>query len=332
MHPTTMQSHWMHLAEENCRLEQRTVPVPTPGANQVLLRLHAASLNRGEFIAGHGLHGKPGAKAIGMEGAGEVIALGEGVSSVKVGDKVMGRCAGAFSEYAVMDLREVMAMPANLSWGEAASIPLASLVVYDMLVQQGGLIKEEWLLINGVSSGVGVTALQMAKALGAKVMGTSGSADKLARLKPQGLDLALHTRKADFYDAVMQATGGKGVNLVVNTVGGSVFAESIRCLAFQGRHATVGYVDGVLNADIDLEVLHGKRLRLFGVSNKQRSPEQRAQPIPGFVADILPHIAAGRIKPMVDKVFPFAQMAQAKAYMESNQQVGKIVLSITNES
>jgi NADPH:quinone reductase len=332
MHPTTMQSHWMHLTEENCSLEQRTVPVPTPGANQVLLRLHAASLNRGEFIAGHGLHGKPGAKAIGMEGAGEVIALGEGVSSVKVGDKVMGRCAGAFSEYAVMDLREVMAMPANLSWGEAASIPLASLVVYDMLVQQGGLIKEEWLLINGVSSGVGVTALQMAKALGAKVMGTSGSADKLARLKPQGLDLALHTRKADFYDAVMQATGGKGVNLVVNTVGGSVFAESIRCLAFQGRHATVGYVDGVLNADIDLEVLHGKRLRLFGVSNKQRSPEQRAQPIPGFVADILPHIAAGRIKPMVDKVFPFAQMAQAKAYMESNQQVGKIVLSITNES
>ncbi len=327
-----MQSHWMHLTDDNCTLEQRTVSVPTPGPNQVLLRLHAASLNRGEFIAGHGLHGKPGAKAIGMEGAGEVVALGDGITSVKLGNKVMGRCAGAFSEYAVMDLREIMQMPANLSWGEAASIPLTSLVVYDMLVQQGGLLRDEWLLINGVSSGVGVTALQMAKALGAKVMGTSGSADKLARLKPQGLDLALHTRKADFYDAVMQATDGKGVNLVVNTVGGSVFAESIRCLAFQGRHATVGYVDGVLNADIDLEVLHGKRLRLFGVSNKQRSPEQRAQPIPGFAANILPHIAAGRIKPMVDKVFPFAQMAQAKAYMESNQQVGKIVLSITNES
>jgi NADPH:quinone reductase-like Zn-dependent oxidoreductase len=323
----TMQSHWMHLTDDNCTLEVRTVPVPTPSANQVLLHLHAASLNRGEFIAGHGLHGKPGAKAIGMEGAGEVVALGEGVSSLKLGDKVMGRCAGAFSEYAVMDLREVMRMPANLSWEEAASIPLTSLVVYDMLVQQGKLAKDEWLLINGVSSGVGVAALQMAKALGAKVMGSSGSADKLARLKPLGLDVALHTRVADFYDAVMQATGSKGVNLVVNTVGGGVFAESIRCLAFQGRHATVGYVDHVYKAEIDIETLHSRRLTLFGVSNKQRSPEQRAQPIPGFVADILPHIAAGRFKPLVDKVFPFAQMAEAKAYMESNQQVGKIVLS-----
>jgi NADPH:quinone reductase len=323
----TMQSHWMHLTDDNCTLEVRTVPVPTPSANQVLLHLHAASLNRGEFIAGHGLHGKPGAKAIGMEGAGEVVALGEGVSSLKLGDKVMGRCAGAFSEYAVMDLREVMRMPANLSWEEAASIPLTSLVVYDMLVQQGKLAKDEWLLINGVSSGVGVAALQMAKALGAKVMGSSGSADKLARLKPLGLDVALHTRSADFYDAVMLATGSKGVNLVVNTVGGGVFAESIRCLAFQGRHATVGYVDHVYKAEIDIETLHSRRLTLFGVSNKQRSPEQRAQPIPGFVADILPHIAAGRFKPLVDKVFPFAQMAEAKAYMESNQQVGKIVLS-----
>jgi NADPH:quinone reductase len=323
----TMQSHWMHLTDDHCTLEVRTVPVPTPGANQVLLRLHAASLNRGEFIAGHGLHGKPGAKAIGMEGSGEVVALGECVTSVRLGDKVMGRCAGAFSEYAVMDLREVMRMPANLSWAEAASIPLTSLVVYDMLVQQGKLAKDEWLLINGVSSGVGVAALQMAKALGAKVMGSSGSADKLARLKRLGLDVALHTRGADFYDAVMQATGSKGVNLVVNTVGGSVFAESIRCLAFQGRHATVGYVDHVYKAEIDIETLHSRRLTLFGVSNKQRSPEQRAQPIPGFVADILPHIAAGRFKPLVDKVFPFAQMAQAKAYMESNQQVGKIVLS-----
>ena len=326
-----MQSHWMHLTDEDCTLEQRTVPVPTPGPNQVLLRLHAASLNRGEFIAGHGLHGKPGAKAIGMEGAGEVVALGDGVSSVKLGERVMGRCAGAFAEYALMDLREVMQVPVNLSWSQAACVPLTALVVYDMLVLQGRLVKDEWLLINGVSSGVGVAALQMAKALGAKVMGTSGSADKLARLKPLGLDVALHTRRADFHAPVMQTTDGKGVNMVVNTVGGTVFAESIRCLAFQGRHATVGYVDGVLKSEIDIEALHAKRLSLFGVSNKQRSPEQRAHAIPRFVADILPHIAAGRIEPLVDKVFPFTQMAQAKSYMESNQQVGKIVLAIVSE-
>lgn len=324
-----MQSYWMQMTADHATLELRDIPQPEPGAGQVLVRLHAASLNRGEFIAGHGLHGKSGsAKAVGMEGAGEVVGLGAGVNSLKVGDRVMGRCPGAFSEYALMDVREAMIMPASLSWEEAASIPLTFLVVYDMLVLQGRLAADEWLLINGVSSGVGVAALQTAKALGAKVIGTSGSADKLARLKPLGLDVGLCTRSADFYDAVMQVTGGKGVNLVVNTVGGSVFAENVRCMAFQGRLATVGYVDGVLKAEIDIEALHARRLTLFGVSNKLRTPEQRAAAVPGFVADVMPAIAAGRIKPLVDRVFPFGELAAAKAHMESSQHLGKIVLSM----
>jgi NADPH:quinone reductase-like Zn-dependent oxidoreductase len=266
-----------------------------------------------------------------MEGAGEVVKLGADVSRLKLGDRVMGRCPGAFSEYAVMDLREAMVMPANLSWEQAASVPLTFLVVYDMLVLQGRLAADSWLLINGVSSGVGVAALQTAKALGAKVIGTSGSAGKLARLQPLGLDVGLCTRAADFHDAVMQATGGKGVNLVVNTVGGSVFAESVRCMAFQGRHATVGYVDGVLKAEIDIEALHARRLTFFGVSNKQRTPEQRAQAVPGFITDVVPAIAAGRIRPLVDKVFPFEQLAEAKAHMEASGHLGKIVLAIPGE-
>ncbi len=135
------------------------------------------------------------------------------------------------------------------------------------------------------------------------------------------------TRKADFYDAVIQATGGHGINLVVNTVGGSVFAENMRCMAFQGRLATVGYVDGVLKAEIDIEALHAKRLTLFGVSNKLRTPEQRATTLPGFIADILPVLADGRIKPLVDRVFAFDQLPQAKACMEANQHVGKIVVT-----
>ena len=324
-----MQSYWMQMSNDHSTLDVRDMPPLTPGPGQVLVRMQAAGLNRGEFIAGHGLHGTTvGAKAIGMEGAGEVVALGGGVSNFKPGDRVMGRCPGAFAEYALMDVRETMQVPANLSWEEAACIPLTFLVVYDMLVVQGRLLPHEWMLVNGVTSGVGVAALQTAKALGAKVMGTSGSPEKLAKLKPLGLDVALCTRGADFYDAVMQTTAGKGVNLVVNTVGGSVFAESVRSMAFQGRLATVGYVDGVLKAEIDIEALHARRLTLFGVSNKQRTAEQRAQAVPGFINDVLPAIAAGRIKPLIDSVFTFDRLAEAKAHMQANLHVGKIVLTM----
>ena len=177
------------------------------------------------------------------------------------------------------------------------------------------------------SSGVGVAALQAAKALGANVIGTSGSAEKLNKLKSLGLDLAIHTRKGDFHDAVMKATDGKGANLAVNTVGGSVFAECVRSLGFEGRLAIVGYVDGVLKSEVDLEAVHAKRLRIFGVSNKLRNAEQRASTVRGFVADFLPLFASGRIRPLIDRVFPFAELPAAKAYMESDAHVGKIVIN-----
>jgi NADPH:quinone reductase len=322
-----MQSYWMQMTDTDTVLEQRDSPVPEPGPRQLLVRMHAAGLNRGEFLLGHGLHGKPGTwKAIGGEGAGEVVSVGAEVTSFKPGDRVMGRCAGAFSEYALMEAAEAMMVPPGLSWEQAASIPLTFLVAYDMLVLQGRLKRDEWLLINGVSSGVGVASLQLGKMLGARVIGTSGSADKLAALKPLGLDVALCTRKPDFAAAVIDATGHHGADLIVNTVGGTLFAENIRTLAFEGRLATVGYVDGVVHAEIDLEVLHAKRLTLFGVSNKLRTKEQRAAAVPRFVAEVMPHFAAGRIKPQIDQVMDFARLSDAKARMEAGTHVGKIVL------
>ena len=322
-----MKSYWMQIVDGKIQLELRDTPRPEAGPGQVLVRVRAAGLNRGEFIIGHTLQKGGSAKAAGMEAAGEVAACGAGVSGFEPGDRVMGRCAGAFAEYALMDQREAMAMPARLNWEEAASIPLTALVVHDMLVLQGYLQPGQWLLIPGVSSGLGVTALLMAKALGAKVIGTSGSRDKLDRLKGLGLDLGLCTRRPDFHDAVMQATGGKGVNLVVNAVGGSMFAESMRCLAFQGRLAVVGYVDGVLKAEIDLDALHAKRLTLFGVSNKLRNADMKAEFVPHFKAQILPMLNDGRIVPVVDRVLPFEQLAEAKAIMEAGQHMGKIVLA-----
>lgn len=322
-----MQSYWMQMTDTDTVLELRDSPVPTPDARQLLVRMHATALNRGEFLLGHGLHGQPGSwKAIGGEGAGVVVAVGAEVTGFAPGDRVMGRCPGAFSEYAVMEAAEAMHMPANLSWEQAASVPLTFLVAFDMLVLQGHLKAGEWLLINGASSGVGVASLQLAKALGANVIGTSGSAEKLEALKPLGLDVALHTRAADFAPAVKQATGERGAHLIVNTVGGTVFAENIRALAFEGRLATVGYVDGVVHAEIDLEALHAKRLTLFGVSNKLRTKAQRAAAVPRFVAEVVPLLAAGRIEPRIDQVMDFAQLKEAKARMEAGAHIGKIVL------
>ena len=327
-----MQSYSMQTIDGRTTLELREAAMPEPGPQQILVRMRAASLNRGEFIAGHGLHKAGTAKAIGMEGAGEIVKLGESAVSWKIGERVMGRCPAAFADYALMHVREAIPIPVSLDWKEAAAVPLVFMVVYDMLVIQGKLAPGEWALVTGVASGVGVAALQLAKALGAKVIGTSGSQNKLDRLKVLGLDLGLCTRAADFYGAVMQATDGKGVNLVVNTVGGSVFAECVRTMGFQGRLATVGYVDGVLKGEIDIEALHARRLTLFGVSNKLRTPEQRAQPIPGFIADVLPIIAAGGIRPVIDKVYPFAQLAAAKAHMEANLHLGKIVIAMPSSA
>ena len=304
-------------------LELREAPAPEPGTGQLLVRMRAASLNRGEFILGHGLQKAGTSKAIGAEGAGEVI---RGAGAFKPGDRVMGRCAGAFSEQALMDVREAIAMPDGLSFEEAAAIPLVFLVVHDMLVAQGRLARGEWLLVTGVSSGVGVASLQAAKALGARVAGTSGSREKLAKLEALGLDLPLQTRAPDFHEALMNATDGKGVNLVVNTVGGSVFAECVRSMAFEGRLATVGYVDNVLEAKMDLQALHAKRLTLFGVSNKLRTPEQRASGVPGFVRDFLPLFAQGRIHPLIDSVYGFDELGAARDRMQADRHVGKIVL------
>jgi NADPH:quinone reductase-like Zn-dependent oxidoreductase len=324
-----VKAYFLQATENETKLELREVARPEPKAGQLLVRVRAASLNRGEFIRGHGLT-KPGApKPAGTDGAGEVVASGareEGIA--QRGTRVMGRLPGAFAEYALMEARDAIPAPPNLSWEEAAAVPITFLVVYDMLVAQGNLKAGEWLLVAGVSSGVGVAALQAGKALGAKVIGTSGSSTKLDFLKKQGLDLGLQTRKPDFHDAVMKATDGRGANLMVNTVGGSVFAEGVRALAFEGRMAIVGYVDGRLKSEIDLEALHSKRLRIFGVSNKLRNAEQRGVTVQGFIKDFLPLFASGKLKPAIDRVYDFKDLAAAQARMEADAHVGKIVVRI----
>jgi len=320
-----MKAYWISPGAGGSKVELRDTGTPEPKPGEILVRVRASSLNRGELLGG-----KPGAPARpgGGECAGEVVKVGDGVTGVATGDRMMGRCGGGFAEYALMDAREAMRVPGPLGWEEAAATPLVFLVVYDMLVAQGHLTAGQWLLVTGVSSGVGVAALQTGKALGARVIGTSGSSDKLARLEKLGLDVGIRTRVGDFHDAVMKATDGQGVNLVVNNVGGSVFAESIKSLAFEGRLAIVGHMDRVMSATIDLEALHSKRLTVFGVSNRLRNAAQRAGTVRGFVKDVLPFLEDGRLRPLVDKIFAFDELPAAIKFMESDAQVGKIVVRV----
>ncbi|HEX4329535.1 MAG TPA: zinc-binding dehydrogenase [Burkholderiales bacterium] len=323
-----MKSYFITQEGEHMKLDLREADKPTPKAGELLVQVKAASLNRGEFIAGHGLHKGAGGRPAGQEAAGIVAALGEGVTNFKVGDRVMGRSPGAYSEFSVIHSLEAIPVPESMSWEEAGATPLVFLVTYDMLVQQGKLKAGEWLLITGVTSGVGVASLLTAKAIGAKVIGTSGSQEKLDALKKFGLDVPVLTRGGGIYDAVMNATDKKGANLVVNNVGGTVFAECIRSMAYMGRLATVGYLDRTMKAELDIDALHANRLTLFGVSNKLRSTPQRAETVAGFTRDWLPLFASGKVKPVIDKVFPFEQLPAAQKHMESDAQTGKIVVTL----
>jgi len=320
-----MKAYWISPGSRGTAVELRETPEPQPKAGEILVRVRAASLNRGELLGGApGAAPKPG----GGECAGEMVKVGDGVTGVSVGARTMGRCGGGFAELALMDAREALRVPERLTWEEAAATPLTFIVVYDMLIAQGHLAAGQWLFVTGISSGVGVAALQTAKALGARVIGTSGSADKLARLEKIGLDVGLRTRASDFHDAVMKATEGKGVHLVVNNVGGSMFAECVQVLAFEGRLATVGHLDHVLSATLDIEALHRKRLTVFGVSNRLRPAAQRAETVRAFARDMLPYFEDGRLRPLVDRVFGFDELPRAIAFMESDAQVGKIVVRV----
>jgi NADPH:quinone reductase len=320
-----MKAYWITPGAEKTAVELRETAAPEPKASEILVKVRAASLNRGELLGGtHGAAPKPG----GGECAGEVVKMGEGVTGVAVGARMMGRCGGGFAELAVMDAREALRVPECLTWEEAAATPLTFIVVYDMLIAQGHLAAGQWLLVTGISSGVGVAALQTAKVLGARVIGTSGSADKLSRLEKLGLDLGIRTRVGDFHDAVMKATDGKGVNLIVNNVGGSMLGECVRSLAFEGRLAIVGHLDRVFAGTLDIETLHRKRLTVFGVSNRLRTAGQRAETVRAFARDVLPYFEDGRLRPLVDQVFALDELPKAIAFMESDAQVGKIVVRV----
>ena len=323
-----MKSCWIVTKDHKAVLEWRDIPVPQPKDGEIVMKVRASAMNRGELVVGGAVHGGP-EKLGGNEAAGEISAVGAGVTQFKIGDKVFGRVRGGFAEYATAPAHQILPLPAGLTFEQAASIPVSFITAYEMIYPPYGKLKAgEWLLITGASAGAGAACIQIAKMLGAKTIGTSGSAAKLEKLKAIGLDVAINTRKPDFSAKVKEVTGGKGVDLAVNLVGGTVFAECLKSLARKGRVAVVGYVDGALTAEIDLSAVHTNRFEIFGISNAKISAEERKAAMAGFERDVMPAIADGRIVPLVDRVFEFADMQAAKDCMESSAMVGKIVVRV----
>jgi NADPH:quinone reductase-like Zn-dependent oxidoreductase len=323
-----MKSYYIKSVNGKTVLEPREVPVPQPKAGEILVKVRAASLNRGELLASISLHRADVAHPAGGDCAGEVQAVGEGVTAFKPGDRVLGRARGSFSEFVAMSVQQAALVPQRMTWEQAATVPISSITAYEAICGYGKLKAGETLLVVGAASGVGVVGVQIGKFLGAKVIGVSRSAAKLEKLKGVGLDVGI-AAAGGFADKVLAATGGQGVNLAINLVGGSAFPDCVRSLANQGRLAIIGYVDGQHHAEIDLETVHGKRLQIFGVSNALLPPAQRAEAMRGFVRDVLPGFADGRIVPVIDKVFTFDELPAAKAYVETDAQLGKVVVKMS---
>ena len=314
-------------------LEMRDVPEPEPGAGQILLRVKATALNRADLYQRQGLHpthSAPGSSLIiaGLEAAGEVAALGKGVAGLKVGDRVMALCAGSYAEFAAFDHRLAVPIPERLSWEEAATIPVSYNTEHNALITNARLKPGESALINAASSGVGVAAVQIAKLFGAKpIMGTAGSPEKLQALARLGMDVGINYRTENFADAVLAATQGAGVNVVIDHVGGPNLKDHLRCMALEGRLVSVGRLAG-RTGELDLDFLALRRLQLIGVTFRTRTLEERIAITRALAADLLPAFADGRLKPVIHRVYRLRQALEAQAYMASNAQLGKIVLTV----
>ncbi len=318
---------WVHSTSASGQsLTLKEVPVPEPGDGDIVVRVKAASFNRGEIVTAQNAPAASEGKPAGIECAGEIVRLGSSVAGFQEGERVMGRAKMAFSEFAVCQAGDAVPAPANFSWEEAACASITYQVAHDMLFGEGCLAEGEWLLITGVTSGVGVAALQLGKLKQAKVIGTSRCQEKLARLTELGLDHGLVYEDQEFVRQIMEITGNYGVDLIVNNVGGGVFAKCLEILAYQGRLATVGHLDGIGSAEIDLKTQHKKRLKLFGVSNNMRPAAERARSVALFVRDIIPAMRDGKVVPLIDHVFEFHECDKGLAYLKANNQVGKVVI------
>ncbi len=306
------------------------VPTPAPGPAQVLIKVAAAGVNRPDILQRLGLYPPPpGASNIpGLEVAGEISAVGEGVSTWHVGDKVTALTAGGgYAEYALAHEGSCMRVPQGISMTEAACIPETFMTVWHNVFERGGLKAGESFLVHGGSSGIGSTAIQLAVQFGARVFATAGSDDKCAYCESLGAEKAINYKTEAFASAVKEATAGRGVDVILDMVGGSYVKDNISWAAEDGRIVQIAFPKGS-RVELDLMPLMLKRLTLSGSTLRPRKPEFKAHLARELEQKVWPLIESGAVKIVIDKAFPLAQAAEAHRYMESGSHKGKIVLTV----
>jgi NADPH2:quinone reductase len=312
-------------------LVPRRGPLPTPQPDEVLIRTMAIGVNRPDVAQRSGSYPPPpgASPVIGLECAGEVVAVGSAVTRWKVGDKVAALTnGGAYAGYCTAPEAQTLPWPAGYDALRAAALPETYFTVYQNLFGHGRLAAGEAVLIHGGTSGIGVTAIQLAKAFGATVYATAGSAEKVAACIELGADAAIDYRAQDFAEEVKRLTGGKGVDVVLDMVGAPYLARNIRCLRLDGRLVFIAFLQGHLAENVDLRPIMVKRLTLTGSTMRPRSTKEKGAIAAALEAKVWPLLAKGQCAPRIFRTFPLEQAAEAHRLMESSAHIGKIMLTV----
>ncbi|NVZ18346.1 zinc-binding dehydrogenase [Pseudomonas costantinii] len=311
-------------------LKPRQVPLPSPARGEILIQVHAAGVNRPDALQRAGKYPmKPGMSLIpGLEVAGEVIALGDGVTQYRVGDRV---CAltngGGYAQYCVVPASQALPLPDGMEWIQAAAIPETFFTVWANLFGMGGAHKGQRVLIHGGTSGIGTTALMLCREFGIEAFATAGSEDKCAAIRALGAE-AINYREQDFAEVIAEKTGGQGVNVILDIMGGSYLNNNLKALGMDGRLVMLGFLGGAKANEVDLLTIMAKRAVITGSLLRARTRDEKAAIADQLREHVWPVLSAGRCLPMIDQVFGYTEADQAHARMEGGDHIGKIVLRV----
>lgn len=328
--PSTLPETMKAAIIRDQKLVIEDAPLPLPKAGEVLVRVRAAGVNRPDLLQRRGLYPPPeGVTDIpGLEISGDVVALGSGVSAIKSGQKICALVAGGgYAEYCAVPAVQCLPLPKNLGWLAAAGIPETFFTVWTNLFDRGGLNKGDRVLIHGGASGIGTTAIQMAKAFGAKVYTTAGSDAKCTACLKLGALRAINYKTQDFAAEILRETDGKGVDIVLDMIGGDYIARNLKTLAPEGRHISIAMQHGRM-AEIDLFQIMSKRLVLTGSTLRPQNTAAKGKIAKALKKNVWPFITRKRITPVIDRIYSLAEAQAAHDYLEAGQHFGKVILRV----